>query len=259
MCSNAHFTAVVPYWAIWPFELLVLSHRHIGALADLTEREIAGLADVLRRVTARYDNLFEISFPYSMGFHQTPSDGQSHAECHLHLHFYPPLLRSATVRKFMVGFEMLGMPQRDLTPEILDQVREKRLAPVLPVEILDQGALQPAQGQAGDPEARPADDGQDFADLLVLGGEDLGLDHEIGLLHGPAVHAGSGRPGAPLRLRAGRAARRAPLVRHDSLWVRSALPDLLQPGHDVHGPVGHGNARGFEGLLLLGRRFRSPR
>jgi len=78
---------------------------------------VSALADLLRRVTARYDNLFEISFPYSMGFHQAPCDGGAHAEWHLHAHFYPPLLRSATVRKFMVGFEMLAMPQRDLTPE----------------------------------------------------------------------------------------------------------------------------------------------
>ncbi len=117
VCANDHFTAVVPFWAVWPFELLVIAHRHVGALPNLSDAEIAGLADILRRVTARYDNLFEISFPYSMGFHQTPTDGAPHEDCHLHLHFYPPLLRSATVRKFMVGFEMLAMPQRDLTPE----------------------------------------------------------------------------------------------------------------------------------------------
>ncbi len=115
--GNEHFTALAPFWALWPFELLVISQRHIGSLADLTSEEVGGLADVLKKVTTRYDNLFEISFPYSMGFHQTPSDGLPHEECHLHLHFYPPLLRSATVRKFMVGFEMLAMPQRDLTPE----------------------------------------------------------------------------------------------------------------------------------------------
>ena len=74
-------------------------------------------ADILKRVTSRYDNLFENSFPYTMGFHQSPVDGSSHPEWHFHAHFYPPLLRSATVRKFMVGFEMLGMPQRDITPE----------------------------------------------------------------------------------------------------------------------------------------------
>lgn len=117
VACNAHFTALVPFWAVWPFELLVLSHRHVAALPELTEAEVSGLADILRRVTARYDNLFEISFPYSMGFHQAPTDHEDHAEWHLHLHFYPPLLRSATVKKFMVGFEMLAMPQRDLTPE----------------------------------------------------------------------------------------------------------------------------------------------
>jgi UDPglucose--hexose-1-phosphate uridylyltransferase len=117
VCSNEHFTALVPFWAVWPFELLILSQRHCGSLPDLTLAEITGLADLLRRVTARYDNLFEISFPYSMGFHQAPSHSPSDQNCHLHAHFYPPLLRSATVRKFMVGYEMLAMPQRDLTPE----------------------------------------------------------------------------------------------------------------------------------------------
>lgn len=115
--SNEHFTALIPYWAVWPFEMMVLSHRHVASLMDLDLVEVSGLADIMRRVTARYDNLFEVSFPYSMGFHQAPSDGQPHEALHLHAHFYPPLLRSATVRKFMVGYEMLGMPQRDLTPE----------------------------------------------------------------------------------------------------------------------------------------------
>jgi UDPglucose--hexose-1-phosphate uridylyltransferase len=117
LVSNEHFMAVVPYWAVWPFETLVISSRHVGPLADLNLAEVSALADVLRQVTIRYDNLFEISFPYSMGFHQPPTDGLPHPECHLHAHFYPPLLRSATVRKFMVGYEMLSMPQRDLTPE----------------------------------------------------------------------------------------------------------------------------------------------
>jgi UDPglucose--hexose-1-phosphate uridylyltransferase len=114
---NEHFLAMTPFWAIWPFELLVISQRHMASLADMSEEEASGLADILRQVTVRYDNLFEVSFPYSMGFHQSPTDGNLHPECHLHAHFYPPLLRSATVRKFMVGFEMLAMPQRDLTPE----------------------------------------------------------------------------------------------------------------------------------------------
>ncbi|MBN2147534.1 MAG: UDP-glucose--hexose-1-phosphate uridylyltransferase [Anaerolineales bacterium] len=115
--ANAHFTALVPFWAVWPFEIIVIAHRHCGSLVDLQEGEIAALADILRKVTARYDNLFEVSFPYSMGFHQTPTDGREYPGWHLHAHFYPPLLRSATVRKFMVGYEMMSMPQRDLTPE----------------------------------------------------------------------------------------------------------------------------------------------
>ena len=117
VASNPHFTALVPFWANWPFEILLIGHRHAASLPDLGAAEVAGLADILRRVTARYDNLFEISFPYSMGFHQAPVDGQAYPGWHLHAHFYPPLLRSATVRKFMVGYEMLGMPQRDITPE----------------------------------------------------------------------------------------------------------------------------------------------
>ena len=115
--ENEHFTAVVPWWAVWPFETMILSRRHCGLLPELTSDERDALADILKRVTSRYDNLFDVSFPYTMGFHQSPVDGQSHPEWHFHAHFYPPLLRSATVRKFMVGFEMLGMPQRDITPE----------------------------------------------------------------------------------------------------------------------------------------------
>ena len=115
--SNEHFTALVPYWAVWPFEILLLTHRHCGAFTDFTDAEATALADILKRLTTRYDNLFQVSFPYSMGFHQTPTDGQAHPAHHFHAHFYPPLLRSATVRKFMVGYELLAMPQRDLTAE----------------------------------------------------------------------------------------------------------------------------------------------
>ena len=115
--ENEHFTALVPWWAIWPFEVLLLSRRHLGALPQLTGDERDGLADALHRLTVRFDNLFETSFPYTMGFHQTPTDRAPHPEWHFHAHFYPPLLRSATVRKFVVGFEMPGMPQRDITPE----------------------------------------------------------------------------------------------------------------------------------------------
>jgi UDPglucose--hexose-1-phosphate uridylyltransferase len=118
LASNDHFTALVPFWAIWPFEVLLAAHRPgLTRLTELTSAETTALADILKTVTTRYDNLFEISFPYSMGFHQAPFDGLIHPEWTLHAHFYPPLLRSATVRKFMVGYEMLGMPQRDITPE----------------------------------------------------------------------------------------------------------------------------------------------
>lgn len=115
--ENAHFVAVVPFWAVWPFEVLLLSKRHAGDLGSLDPAMRNGLAEILKQITTRYDNLFEISFPYSMGFHQSPTDGEAHPEWHLHAHFYPPLLRSATVRKFMVGYEMLATPQRDITPE----------------------------------------------------------------------------------------------------------------------------------------------
>jgi UDPglucose--hexose-1-phosphate uridylyltransferase len=115
--ANDQFVALVPWWAVWPFEVLIVSRRHMGSLPEFNDAERDGLADVLGRLTARYDNLFEVSFPYTMGFHQSPVDSGAHPEWHFHAHFYPPLLRSATVRKFMVGFEMLGMPQRDITAE----------------------------------------------------------------------------------------------------------------------------------------------
>jgi UDPglucose--hexose-1-phosphate uridylyltransferase len=115
--ENEHFAALVPWWATWPFEVLLVSRRHAAAMPEFTSDERDALADALKRITTRYDNLFETSFPYTMGFHQSPVDRNTHDEWHFHAHFYPPLLRSATVRKFMVGFEMLGMPQRDITPE----------------------------------------------------------------------------------------------------------------------------------------------
>lgn len=117
VCQNEAFAAVVPFWAVWPFETLVLSKRHFAAMDELSSRERDLLADILRRVTIRYDNLFETSFPYTMGFHQRPTDGRTHPEWHFHAHYYPPLLRSATVQKFMIGYELLGSPQRDITPE----------------------------------------------------------------------------------------------------------------------------------------------
>lgn len=115
--ENAHFCALVPFWAVWPFETMVLAKRHVAALDGLTDPECDALADILKRMTTRYDHLFEVSFPYTHGFHQSPTDGQPHPEWHFHSHFYPPLLRSATVRKFMVGYELLGSPQRDITAE----------------------------------------------------------------------------------------------------------------------------------------------
>src|SRR6266851_5532722 len=117
ICQNDGFAAALPFWAVWPFELLVLSKRHFASLAELAGEEAELLADILRRVTIRYDNLFETSFPYSMGFHQRPTDGKAHPEWHFHAHYFPPLLRSATVQKFMVGYDMLGNAQRDITPE----------------------------------------------------------------------------------------------------------------------------------------------
>jgi len=123
--ENDAFVAVVPFWAIWPFELLICSRRHLKDMPELTSQESRSLSDILQKVTSTYDKVFGVPFPYSMGFHQAPTDGEPHPEWHFHAHFYPPLLRSATVRKFMVGFEMLGMPQRDITPEIAaDRLRE---------------------------------------------------------------------------------------------------------------------------------------
>lgn len=116
--ENSHWLVIVPYWAVWPFETLVLPRRHILRMPDLTTAERDDLADVLKRLLTKYDNLFQTSFPYSMGWHGAPNDVQGDYEYwQLHAHFYPPLLRSATVKKFMVGYEMLGEPQRDITAE----------------------------------------------------------------------------------------------------------------------------------------------
>ncbi|MCB0167552.1 MAG: UDP-glucose--hexose-1-phosphate uridylyltransferase [Anaerolineae bacterium] len=115
--KNEHWLAVMPYWAMWPFETMLLPQRHVLRLTDLTDPERDALADILKRLLSKYDNLFEASFPYSMGWHGAPTDSEDYSYWQLHAHFYPPLLRSATVKKFMVGYEMLGEPQRDLTPE----------------------------------------------------------------------------------------------------------------------------------------------
>jgi len=116
--ESDHFAAVVPYWAVWPFEALLLPRRLVAAPDELDQSEIASLAETLKAVLSGYDALFATSAPYSMGLHARPSDGQPHPEWQFHIHIYPPLLRSASVRKHLVGFEMLGMPQRDLTPEV---------------------------------------------------------------------------------------------------------------------------------------------
>ncbi|WP_180898198.1 UDP-glucose--hexose-1-phosphate uridylyltransferase [Martelella soudanensis] len=123
--ENDGFVVLVPYWAVWPFETMVLPKRHIRSMDEMEAGERVQLAEALSWVTIRYDNLFTTSFPYSMGFHQRPTDGEAHDEWVMHAHFYPPLLRSATIRKFMVGFELLGTPQRDLTPEqAADRLRD---------------------------------------------------------------------------------------------------------------------------------------
>lgn len=115
--ENEHWLAVVPFWAVWPFEMLLLPRRHVLRLPDLEDAERDALADILKRLLIKYDNLFETTFPYSMGWHGAPCDDGENDHWQLHAHFYPPLLRSATVKKFMVGFEMLGEAQRDLTAE----------------------------------------------------------------------------------------------------------------------------------------------
>jgi UDPglucose--hexose-1-phosphate uridylyltransferase len=115
--EDEHWMAVVPYWAVWPFEVLLLPRRHRLRLFDLTDAERDNLAQVLKRLLTKYDNLFETSFPYSMGWHGAPTDDGDYSHWQLHAHVFPPLLRSATVKKFMVGYELLSEAQRDLTPE----------------------------------------------------------------------------------------------------------------------------------------------
>lgn len=134
VCENEYFVTLVPFWAVWPFETMVLPRRAMAGLPEMSMEERAALAGILLQTVTRYDNLFEVSFPYSMGFHQAPTDGAAHPEWHFHAHFYPPLLRSATVRKFMVGYELLGTPQRDITAE----AAATRLRELSPVHFFDQ-------------------------------------------------------------------------------------------------------------------------
>jgi UDPglucose--hexose-1-phosphate uridylyltransferase len=115
--ESEHFVALVPFWAVWPYETMIISKRHIQNLTQFTNAEKKAFAAILKQLTIKYDNLFKVSFPYSAGLHQNPvNDGEQNG-WHFHMHFYPPLLRSATVKKFMVGYEMLANPQRDITAE----------------------------------------------------------------------------------------------------------------------------------------------
>jgi len=131
--ENQSWIAVVPYWAVWPFETLLVPKRHVPRMLDLTVPEKADLADILKRLTTRYDNLFKTDFPYSMGWHSAPFTDRSNEHWQLHAHFYPPLLRSASVKKFMVGYEMLSEPQRDMTAEsaakVLRELSETHFRP----------------------------------------------------------------------------------------------------------------------------------
>ncbi len=115
--ENDHFVVLIPFWAVWPYETLIVPKRKIPNILRLSEKEKQTFAEALKVITTKYDNLFQTSFPYSAGLHQALTDGKKHEEWHLHMHFYPPLLRSASVKKHMVGYEMLSEPQRDLTPE----------------------------------------------------------------------------------------------------------------------------------------------
>lgn len=115
--ENAGWVALVPFWATWPYEVLLLPKEHVLRLPDLSGEQRDSLADISKRLLTRYDNLFQVSFPYSMGWHGAPTEAGDFSHWQLHAHFYPPLLRSATVKKFMVGYEMLGEAQRDITPE----------------------------------------------------------------------------------------------------------------------------------------------
>lgn len=122
VAANRSFVAVVPYWAVWPFEVMILPLRHIADLEAMTYAERDDFAAMLQAVTSTYDRVFDTPFPYSMGLHPQPCDGNEHPYWHFHAHFYPPLLRSATIRKFMVGYELLGSPQRDITAESAAEV-----------------------------------------------------------------------------------------------------------------------------------------
>jgi UDPglucose--hexose-1-phosphate uridylyltransferase len=117
VAANEHFVALVPFWATWPYETMIISRRAVQWITEFTTEERQALADILKKLTCKYDNLFEVSFPYSAGIHQAPVNCGQYEAWHWHMHFYPPLLRSASIKKFMVGYELLANPQRDITAE----------------------------------------------------------------------------------------------------------------------------------------------
>lgn len=118
LIESDHFVSLVPYWAVWPYEVMIIPRKAHKNISSLSDEERADYAKVLKLTTIKFDNLFKTSFPYSAGIHQAPTDGKDHDEWHFHMSFYPPLLRSATVKKFMVGYEMFATPQRDITAEM---------------------------------------------------------------------------------------------------------------------------------------------
>jgi UDPglucose--hexose-1-phosphate uridylyltransferase len=115
--ENESFVALVPFWAVWPYESMVITKNHRKSILELNEKEVTDYANILKILTTKYDNLFQTSFPYSTGIHQAPTNNEQNKEWHMHMSFYPPLLRSSNIKKFMVGYEMFGEPQRDITPE----------------------------------------------------------------------------------------------------------------------------------------------
>ncbi len=118
VCVNEDFVALVPFWAVWPYEAMIIPRRHFQHIVQMVVAEKRSYASILKDLTRRFDRVFDTSFPYSSGIHQCPTDGEEHPEWHFHMAFYPPLLRSASVKKFMVGYEMFANPQRDITAEM---------------------------------------------------------------------------------------------------------------------------------------------
>ncbi len=116
--ENNNFVALTPFWAVWPFEVMIVPKKAKKNIIELSYVEVKNYAEIISVITKAYDKLFNVSFPYSSGIHQAPTNGAENEHWHFHMSFYPPLLRSATVKKFMVGYEMFGSPQRDITAEI---------------------------------------------------------------------------------------------------------------------------------------------